>query len=151
AEEVGFEPTVPETGTPVFETGPFNHSGTPPGIGCNVGRWIGALSSEEPGEQGGAFLGQEAAPDDSPVIQATIGGQSKEGIPGPSLGIGGTVDYQREASLHDCPGAHRAGLQGGVEAAAIESPGAQGMSGQGHCESLGMSSGVGERLSQVER
>lgn len=30
AEEVGFEPTVPETGTPVFETGPFNHSGTPP-------------------------------------------------------------------------------------------------------------------------
>jgi hypothetical protein len=30
AEEVGFEPTVPGTGTPVFETGPFNHSGTPP-------------------------------------------------------------------------------------------------------------------------
>ena len=33
AEEVGFEPTVPRSGTPVFETGPFNHSGTPPGIG----------------------------------------------------------------------------------------------------------------------
>src|SRR3954462_4683859 len=31
AEEVGFEPTVPRRGTPVFETGPFNHSGTPPG------------------------------------------------------------------------------------------------------------------------
>ena len=30
AEEVGFEPTVPRRGTPVFETGPFNHSGTPP-------------------------------------------------------------------------------------------------------------------------
>jgi hypothetical protein len=30
AEEVGFEPTVPRSGTPVFETGPFNHSGTPP-------------------------------------------------------------------------------------------------------------------------
>lgn len=30
AEEVGFEPTEPETGSPVFETGPFNHSGTPP-------------------------------------------------------------------------------------------------------------------------
>jgi integrase len=29
-EEVGFEPTVPRCGTPVFETGPFNHSGTPP-------------------------------------------------------------------------------------------------------------------------
>ena len=32
AEEVGFEPTEPETGSPVFETGPFNHSGTPPGV-----------------------------------------------------------------------------------------------------------------------
>ncbi len=30
AEEEGFEPSVPGTGTPVFETGPFNHSGTPP-------------------------------------------------------------------------------------------------------------------------
>ena len=30
AEEVGFEPTEPETGSPVFETGPFDHSGTPP-------------------------------------------------------------------------------------------------------------------------
>jgi hypothetical protein len=32
AEEVGFEPTEPETGSPVFETGPFDHSGTPPGL-----------------------------------------------------------------------------------------------------------------------
>src|ERR1700684_4101842 len=32
AEEEGFEPTVPRRGTPVFETGPFNHSGTPPGL-----------------------------------------------------------------------------------------------------------------------
>src|SRR4051794_12869581 len=30
AEEEGFEPSVPRCGTPVFETGPFNHSGTPP-------------------------------------------------------------------------------------------------------------------------
>jgi hypothetical protein len=28
---VGFEPTVRETRTPVFKTGPFDHSGTPPG------------------------------------------------------------------------------------------------------------------------
>ena len=27
---VGFEPTVRETRTPVFKTGPFDHSGTPP-------------------------------------------------------------------------------------------------------------------------
>src|SRR2546427_5917886 len=30
AEGVGFEPTVPQGGTTVFETAPINHSGTPP-------------------------------------------------------------------------------------------------------------------------
>ena len=30
AEGVGFEPTVPQDGTTVFETAPINHSGTPP-------------------------------------------------------------------------------------------------------------------------
>ena len=34
AEEVGFEPTVPQKRTTVFETAPFNRSGTPPqGVG----------------------------------------------------------------------------------------------------------------------
>ncbi len=31
AERVGFEPTDPETGSTVFETAPFDHSGTSPG------------------------------------------------------------------------------------------------------------------------
>src|SRR5690606_4685938 len=31
AERVGFEPTVPETGTPDFESGAFDHSATFPG------------------------------------------------------------------------------------------------------------------------
>ncbi len=30
AERVGFEPTVPQSDTTVFETVPFNHSGTSP-------------------------------------------------------------------------------------------------------------------------
>lgn len=30
AERPGFEPGVPETETPLFESGPFNHSGTSP-------------------------------------------------------------------------------------------------------------------------
>ena len=30
AERVGFEPTVRETRTPDFESGPFDHSGTSP-------------------------------------------------------------------------------------------------------------------------
>jgi hypothetical protein len=44
-EEVGFEPTVPRSGTPVFETGPFNHSGTPPDSGGR--RTIRATTPEE--------------------------------------------------------------------------------------------------------
>jgi hypothetical protein len=32
AEAGGFEPPVPLTGTPVFKTGAFNHSATPPFI-----------------------------------------------------------------------------------------------------------------------
>ena len=31
AEGEGFEPSVTQGATPVFETDPFNHSGTPPG------------------------------------------------------------------------------------------------------------------------
>ena len=30
AEGVGFEPTVPQSSTPDFESGPFDHSGTLP-------------------------------------------------------------------------------------------------------------------------
>ena len=37
AEGVGFEPTVPLKGTTVFETAPFNHSGTPPLGGLAMG------------------------------------------------------------------------------------------------------------------
>ena len=33
AERVGFEPTVPQNGTPVFETGTLNHSDTSPRCG----------------------------------------------------------------------------------------------------------------------
>jgi hypothetical protein len=39
AEGVGFEPTVQETHTTVFETVPFNRSGTPPAAGqCSTGQ-----------------------------------------------------------------------------------------------------------------
>lgn len=36
AERVGFEPTVEKNPTPVFETGPFNHSGTFPCDEANI-------------------------------------------------------------------------------------------------------------------
>ncbi len=37
AEEVGFEPTVPE-GTTVFKTAAFDHSATPPASKTSAGR-----------------------------------------------------------------------------------------------------------------
>ena len=43
AERVGFEPTVPE-GTAVFETAPFVHSGTSPGL--LIGLQVMSKSSE---------------------------------------------------------------------------------------------------------
>ena len=39
AERVGFEPTVPARGTTVFETAPFDHSGTSPGSGRGYTAW----------------------------------------------------------------------------------------------------------------
>jgi hypothetical protein len=36
AERVGFEPTVETSPTPVFETGPFNHSGISPDAAYRV-------------------------------------------------------------------------------------------------------------------
>ena len=37
AERVGFEPTVPETGTTVFETAAFNRSATSPRVQYSMG------------------------------------------------------------------------------------------------------------------
>ena len=62
---MGFEPTVPETGTPVFETGPFNHSGTPPGILGDQYTTAAAVAEELSQEQS-ALFGQEAPPDLGP-------------------------------------------------------------------------------------
>jgi hypothetical protein len=44
AEGEGFEPPVPAKGTTVFETAPFNHSGTPPRCDC---RKVPAVAVEE--------------------------------------------------------------------------------------------------------
>ena len=65
AEEVGFEPTVPRRGTPVFETGPFNHSGTPPGgsrrdLSDSLGSVHRPSFLEESGEDRPAFVGRNS-------------------------------------------------------------------------------------------
>ncbi len=42
AEGEGFEPSVPQKSTTVFETAPFNHSGTPPFEGRQI--YVGFMS-----------------------------------------------------------------------------------------------------------
>jgi hypothetical protein len=61
AERVGFEPTVPQSDTTVFETVPFNHSGTSPS-------WV-AGDVNAAGAQGG----YHASPT---VVQAPAAGRA---------------------------------------------------------------------------
>ena len=69
AEEVGFEPTVPRRGTPVFETGPFNHSGTPPRVArLGDGRFCGTALFEEVGEDLAAFWLEDAGGEGGAVV-----------------------------------------------------------------------------------
>ena len=54
AERVGFEPTVRCNRTPDFESGPFDHSGTSPGLShCYRGRACGRPRVGDIGEQSG--------------------------------------------------------------------------------------------------
>ena len=112
AEEVGFEPTVPQRGTPVFETGPFNHSGTPPE---NLDRWADrATFLEEPREDRATFFTQEPRRDLGAVIEPGIRDEPVQAVAGPGLGIGRSIDDAGDSSLDDRSRAHRAGLQGHI-------------------------------------
>ena len=62
AERVGFEPTEPRRGSTVFETVPFDRSGTSP------------FTRKEFGEQGSTFFHENAVPDLDPVVEAGMAG-----------------------------------------------------------------------------
>ena len=126
AEEVGFEPTVPRRGTPVFETGPFNHSGTPPRV-ARLGDGLGWTALfEEVGKDFAAFGLKDAGGEGGAVVQAGVGGDAVEGIAGSGFGVGGSVDDAGDSALDDGAGTHRARFQSHVEDAAVEAPGAKG-------------------------
>ena len=48
AERVGFEPTRPKKGLPVFETGPFNRSGTSPHLSGHGSKSVAERVGFEP-------------------------------------------------------------------------------------------------------
>ncbi len=123
-------------GTPVFETGPFGHSGTPPRVQSNV-RTAGR---EEFREQRAAFLGQNTSRLSDPVIQPRIVDQSIEAPAGSGFGV------ERPRRRVDPSGSGRSRpahigtrFQGHIERAAIESPPAEGSTreGQGHAFRVG--------------
>src|SRR4051794_33631193 len=84
------------TTTTVFETAPFNHSGTPPGRPGRVaeaGR-PGPLApgAEEVEQEGGAVRRQHAAGHVRPVVQARLGEDVEDASRGARLRVGGAVD-----------------------------------------------------------
>src|SRR3954463_12421759 len=63
-------PRCERTRTTVFETAPFNHSGTPPG--ATGPRRLATLREESPQEVGG-LVRQQAARHVGPVVEARLG------------------------------------------------------------------------------
>ena len=63
AERAGFEPAVPARGTPVFETGPFNRSGTSP---------RSAFRAEEIPKDLRALVGKHAGCDRRTMVQPGV-------------------------------------------------------------------------------
>ena len=131
AEEEGFEPSVPRCGTPVFETGPFNHSGTPPENGSQLQPFTSlTVAPEKTGSKSHRIRYSELQPDLGPVIQSGIGHNSIEGTTRSRLGVGRPKDKTSDPTLNDRPGAHRAWLEGHVQVRPVESPGTQGPAGE---------------------
>ena len=123
AEEEGFEPSVPRSGTPVFETGPINHSGTPPSF-RRLSRQFTKSSAflEEFFEHFATFIGQDPRGDRDSVVEARVGDEAVQALAGTGLGIGRAIDKPREPALNDRAGAHRTGLESHVQGAIIKPP-----------------------------
>src|SRR3954449_3661048 len=68
----------------VFETAPFNHSGTPPGRPLRL-----AAGREERGEQPRALLAQQAAGDLGAVVQPRLAGHVEHRAAGAGLRVDG--------------------------------------------------------------
>jgi hypothetical protein len=104
---------------------------------------------EEVSEECGGFGLQHAAVCGEGMVEACVGGGVMEGTGVPGLPIWGGVDEAREAGGVGCSGAHGAGLQGRVEGAADEAPGAEMGGGPPDGQEFGVGGGISLSLAFV--
>ena len=152
AEEVGFEPTVPETGTPVFETGPFNHSGTPPSLPFTRLQFTkNPALLEEFFEDIAALIGQHTGRDRHAVVEPRIGNKLEKTLACPRLRIGRTVDKPGDPAMDDRACAHCARLESHIEHTPVKPPRPNSSACPGQDEAFGMRSRIMQCFAQVKR
>ena len=150
AEEGGFEPPVDGKPTVDFESTAFNHSATPPHAHESIfGGWLLSQLAKKRPQQLGAGVLFDAGRHVKSVIQRWLAGQVIQCSEVAPLGIGTSVHAVRHASQDHGPCAHRAGFQGHIDRAILQSPAAEMFSGSTHGQKLGMCRGILARLSQV--
>ena len=138
AERVGFEPTVTAIATTVFETAPFDHSGTSPQILSHrpavhdrlsvVGRLrlTTACSrptvhsrpsqvGEKPPQEFSALLSHDARRHFAAMVQPGILHQIAEGAAGACFWIESSEYQARQSGKYDRPGTHGTGFERHVE------------------------------------
>jgi hypothetical protein len=104
---------------------------------------------EEVFEEFGGFGLQHAAMCGEGMVEAGVGGGVMEGTGVSCLPIWGGVDQAGEAGGVGCSGAHGAGLQGRVEGAAGEAPGAEVSGGPLDSQEFGVGGGIFPSLAFV--
>src|SRR5262245_57663773 len=107
------------------------------------------LGGEKTGQDGGAALGQDTADDLGAMIQARIAGNLIQRMTGPRLGIGTTVNDERNARLDNGPGTHRTRFEGDIKNGPFEPPGLQRGGGLGDGDHLGVGGGILEQLALI--
>ena len=116
------------------------------------GVWrLGAAAAffEEGAEEGGGFGLEDAAFCGECVVEAFVGGDVVEGTGGAGFGIRRRVDEAAYAGGVEGPGAHGAGLEGGVEGTTAQAPAPQPLGGASEGEELGVGGRVPGRLALV--
>jgi hypothetical protein len=114
AERVGFEPTVTQKATTVFETAPIDHSGTSPML---LRRPQGR---EKRLQLLAALRPQNTTIQVAPMVQAAVLQQIMQRSASPGLRIHSTKHHPRNPRQDDGTRAHRARFQGNVQCGSIE-------------------------------
>ena len=83
------------------------------------------------------------------MVEPSVAGDLVEGVAGAGLGVGATVDDERQPGLDDGPGTHGAGFQRDVEETVFEAPGSERLGRLGDGNHLGVSGGVAQLLALV--